>query len=354
MDASTTLAVVAAVSFAAALIVGGAWHVWYALGLARVFAVHDVDPWRAWVPVMNEAELFRLGRVDPVKVALYAVPVVNLYAVFLKVVAAHRINSDAGRGAGSTVLAVLLPPVWAMLFAGARPAVDAPAAPAVAPGRPAPVFAVAPPAPAAPLPAASAPVPPAPAVPPAASASPAAPIPPAAPVAPVAPAAGAPAPALPAPTPPAPAAAVSPPVVPPAPARVASEEPAPLTRRARRGADEDATAIVRAPEGWALTLPDGRAVPIAARTIVLGRNPRVAESGVQYVAVSDEGRTVSKEHARLQWNDQGWTITDLGSTNGVSVVTAEGDERALKPEATAPVVERFVLGDAIVLLRQGA
>ena len=47
--------------------------------------------------------------VDPVKVALLLVPVVNLYALVLKGIAARRLDAAAGRGVGSTVLAVLLP-----------------------------------------------------------------------------------------------------------------------------------------------------------------------------------------------------------------------------------------------------
>ncbi|MCC4909363.1 FHA domain-containing protein [Microbacterium sp. cx-59] len=129
------------------------------------------------------------------------------------------------------------------------------------------------------------------------------------------------------------------------------EEPAPLTRRARRGG-EDATAVVRAPAAWELLLPTGETAPVTARVIVLGRNPSATEPGAQYVAVSDEARTVSKNHARVEWNGASWSITDLGSTNGVAVVDAAGVEQILPAEGTASVTERFVLGDAVVVLRQ--
>ena len=42
----------------AVVIVAAGWHIWYALGLTRVFARHGTDRWRAWVPVLNDAEVF--------------------------------------------------------------------------------------------------------------------------------------------------------------------------------------------------------------------------------------------------------------------------------------------------------
>ncbi|MBZ4488304.1 FHA domain-containing protein [Microbacterium sp. cx-55] len=335
MDDSTVALTIVIVVAVFGVIVAAGWHIWYALGLARVFAQHETDTWRAWVPFMNDAEVLRLGRVDPVKVALFLVPIVNVYALVLKGIAARRLDAEAGRGVGSTVLAVILPPVWAMLAAQTRtPApVAAPveAAPApgvafptpaaaiasVAPPRPAGAIIDAPPAPAQLAPAASTPLAPT-----------ASPLPPA-PPAPVVPAAATP------------------------PARPVEmlEEPAPLTRRARRGG-EDATAVVRAPAAWELLLPTGETAPVTARVIVLGRNPSATEPGAQYVAVSDEARTVSKNHARVEWNGESWSITDLGSTNGVAVVDAAGAEQVLPAEGTASVTERFVLGDAVVVLRQ--
>jgi hypothetical protein len=352
-EGSTALLVVIMIGVAVALIVAAAWHIWYAMGLSRMFAQHDTEPWRAWVPFMNDAEVFRLGRVDPVKVALFLVPVVNLYALVLKGVAARRLDSAAGRGVGSTVLAVLLPPVWAMIAAQTRPVAPA----AVQDREVAPPPGVAFPAP--PVPLGAAPTPPAypgvigtpiPAALPLAAAplgaAPAQQLLPAS--APAAVAAPSPVPAS------APAAAA-----PVAAGRVAAsvvprpeslqEEPAPLTRRARR---DDATAIVRPPAAWDLLLPSGESHAITARTVVLGRNPNPVEPDVQYIAVSDDGRTVSKHHARLEWDGQNWTITDLGSTNGVAVVDAAGVEQTLPAEGTASVVERFVLGDAMIVLRR--
>ncbi|UIN30315.1 FHA domain-containing protein [Microbacterium binotii] len=380
-DSSVVLTVVMVVAVLGGIFAAG-WHVWYAIGLSRVLQERETEPWRAWVPIMNEAELFRLGNVDPVKAALLLVPFVNVYALILKIMAVHRINSEAGRGAGSTVLGVLLPPVWAAVLSGGR-APATPQQPAVAPGRPAPVFAVAPPAqrppaipdavvappvppvaPAAagPAPAASAPAAPAPATSAAAApvaggvgpvrrgatpgvpAAPSAAVPPPPAAAMAAPVAAAPAPAQVAPAAPQ---APSAPQAPVTRSGSVEPEPAPLTRRARRGAEEQGV-----PAGWSLALPSGEVVPVAATSLVLGRNPKATESGVQYVAVADEARTVSKEHARLVWDGSGWTITDLGSTNGVSVLDASGAEQAVSANGSAPVTDRVVLGDAVVELRR--
>ncbi|WP_235038090.1 DUF5684 domain-containing protein, partial [Microbacterium sp. 18062] len=121
-EASTVLVAVISIAALVAVALVAGLHIWYAMGLARVFAGRETETWRAWVPLLNEAEVLRLGRVDPVKAALYLVPVVAVYAIVLKAIAAHRLNVEAGRGAGSTVLAVLLPPVWAMLLGQDRPA----------------------------------------------------------------------------------------------------------------------------------------------------------------------------------------------------------------------------------------
>jgi len=313
-----------------ALAILAAWHVWYALALSRVFVAHDTEPWRAWVPVLNEAELLRLGREDPVKAALFLVPVVNLYAIVLKAIAAARIGRAQDRSGALVALAVVLPPLWATLLAAPRgPRTTATSAPVAAPV-PGVAAGVRPTDPIAPTP----PLPPAPG--PGAGAD-----------------ASAPAPAAP-PAPPAPAPAASSAPSPGTPADAVPAGP-PLTRRAaalRRDGVDDATAIVRAPAGWELVLPAGDTVALTSRVVILGRNPQ-AEDDAQVVPVADTTRTVSKRHARLEWDGRTWTLTDLDSTNGVSV-TVEGSPRMLPPGTPVPVPDGFALGDAAVVLRRSA
>ncbi len=480
MDATSTVAVLVAVAAAVLLLL--VLHVWYAVGLSSVFAARGAETWRAWVPVVNEAEVFRLGGVDPVRAALLLVPGVSVYGLVLKATAANRLGAAVDRGAGTTALAIVLPPLWATLLAAAdRPAADpatadratddraaddrvtvdivtadavelAPADPpsgpiAAIPGAPAPgAFATGAPGSAAGrrrrsslpdaeppripqlpgpvdvLPAGASAVesgPPADAAiasgetgaAPAAdaasgasaaalaveAASVAAPAPADAASTPgdaasipafapadapggrarevgvAAPAASAPAGGQPAPvTPaasarvgaeqsvPAPSSAVSPleRTLPPAPSAgdassATAAQPSPMPPVAPEPIDEEtriAPLRSRRRGEWALTLPDGRALALTARTVVLGRKP-TADDGVQAVAVPDDTRTVSKQHARLDWTVSGWTITDLDSTNGVTLLSDEGSAERLPSGGTAAVTPRFRLGDAVLEVR---
>lgn len=105
-------------------LVGVALYVWYGLALSRLFTKLGADSWRGWVPVLNEMEILSRGGVPAWSVVYYFIPVVNLYGLYLKATAVHRINERLGRGVGFTVLGILLPPVWASLLAwGATPPV---------------------------------------------------------------------------------------------------------------------------------------------------------------------------------------------------------------------------------------
>lgn len=376
MDALSLIAATAGAVLVIALVL----HVWYAIGLSRVLAAHGGEPWRAWVPLVNEAEVFRLGRIDPVRAVLLVVPFVNVYGLVLKARAAHRLGEGSGRGAGTTTLAVLLPPAWAMVLARDPKAPDAaPPAPREIAG----VESVAAEAGEVDGPIAAVPgVPTAPAT--------------ADPAAPVAASAGgrravatsaepfAP-PVLPGPreigagddpdaSSPAPDAVVS--------ASRAEASVAPVAVDAAEGIDgrvsETTDATAERPAGrtdvadpldestqtarprsrrrgdWTLGLPDGEMVSLTSRTVVLGRKPSNADDMTQYVAVVDETRTMSKEHARLDWTVTGWTLTDLDSTNGVTLVHDDGRLERLPGGGTASVPSRFRLGDASLELRPAA
>lgn len=393
MDALSLIAATAGAVLVIALVL----HVWYAIGLSRVLAAHGGEPWRAWVPLVNEAEVFRLGRIDPVRAVLLVVPFVNVYGLVLKARAAHRLGEGSGRGAGTTTLAVLLPPAWAMVLARDPKAPDAaPPAPREIAG----VESVAAEAGEVDGPIAAVPgVPTAPAT--------------ADPAAPVAASAGgrravatsaepfAP-PVLPGPreigagddpdaSSPAPDAVVSasraeasvapaPDAVPPAsragafvaPVAVdtaedvdgrvsettdaTAERPAGRTDVADPLDESTQTARPRSRRrgDWTLGLPDGEMVSLTSRTVVLGRKPSNADDMTQYVAVVDETRTMSKEHARLDWTVTGWTLTDLDSTNGVTLVHDDGRLERLPGGGTASVPSRFRLGDASLELRPAA
>jgi hypothetical protein len=103
------------------LLVGIGIYVWYAVALSRLFPRLGGEAWKGWVPILNEAEILARGGVAAWKVIFFLIPIVQIYGIYLKVIATHRINQQFDRGAGSTVLAILLPPVWASILAAGAP-----------------------------------------------------------------------------------------------------------------------------------------------------------------------------------------------------------------------------------------
>ncbi|MCR2812240.1 DUF5684 domain-containing protein [Microbacterium sp. zg.Y1084] len=287
------------------------------------------------------------------------------------------------RGGGSAVLGILLFPVWASVlgWGSARwvglpsktlqPSLTAPPPPPPSSpftlGAPAAAHAPAPPAGAAPAfvpPAPAAPTAPTAAGTPASFATPAAGRP-ASSVAPAAPGPGANPWAPPAPPSPSPASAPAPAspasdmiaapadrgfgsivaeVPRPAPAPVpAASAPAAVGVHDADDLDERTVLAARRLIGWSLRLPGGETVALTSDAAVLGRNPvaPAEDPGAQVIPVDDATRTVSKTHALLRRDDaDGWTITDLDSTNGVFLA----DESEVT--GTPAVSGTFFLGDA--------
>ncbi|WP_058613653.1 DUF5684 domain-containing protein [Microbacterium testaceum] len=98
-------------------------YVWYALALSAMFAKTGEPSWKAWVPVVNLATILKLGGFSPWLVLLNLVPLFGGIAfVIVFIVAVHRISVGFDRGAGTTVLGVLVQVVWASVlgFGSAR------------------------------------------------------------------------------------------------------------------------------------------------------------------------------------------------------------------------------------------
>ncbi len=92
-------------------------YVWTALALSRVYDKVGVAGWKAWVPVYNAAVFLRLGGLSGWLLLLYLIPLFGQIFVYVAIVtAAHRIGVAFGYGAGMTVLAALLFPVWASIL----------------------------------------------------------------------------------------------------------------------------------------------------------------------------------------------------------------------------------------------
>lgn len=105
-------------------------YLWAAIALGAVFAKLGVERWKAWVPFYNVAVLLGLGGLSGWLVLLLLIPLFGGIFVFVALVtAAHRVNAVFGYGAGMTVLAALLFPVWASVlgFGAARPVHPLPA-----------------------------------------------------------------------------------------------------------------------------------------------------------------------------------------------------------------------------------
>ncbi len=274
---------------AVAVVLGIAIWVWYAIALSRLFPRLGGEGWKGWVPVLNEAEILARGGVPAWGVVFVFIPVVQLYGLYLKIVATHRIGARFRHGAGFTLLAILIPPLWAtLLAAGPDPAPEAAPLPGSGPptggirtrvASPRAVVARDPSGYAIPSSAAE---------PAMIDAVPAA--------------------VAPAPQPPAPAG-----------------------------------------ERWILVLDDGTRIPLAGPTAVLGRAPAGGRED-QVVRIPDATRTLSKTHARLDRDGTGWLLTDLNSTNGARVSGRDGGEGVLVAGVATPVHGRILLGDVGMLI----
>lgn len=318
-----------AVGVVGGTVLGIVLWIWYAAALSKLFPRLGGEGWKGWAPVLNEAEILVRGGKPAWGVVFFFIPVVQLYGLYLKIVATHRINRRFRHGGGFTLLAIVLPPLWATLLASGRDPVQGSGTGAGGSGAPASAIRTRVTSPRAALARDASGY----AIPVAAAADSA--------LIDAVPGGSATVPAqgmpvgsefavaalpvratTPAPSTPAPAPVVPAPAMPP---------------RAQSA------------ERWALVLDDGRRLPLTAASIVLGRNP-VTPPGAQSLRIPDTTRTLSKTHARLDRNGSGWTLTDLNSTNGVQVVSGDGSAAVLAPEAPAEVQGRFLLGEVGMLI----
>lgn len=107
---------------------------------------------------------------------------------------------------------------------------------------------------------------------------------------------------------------------------------------------------------WQLRLPVGSTVALTSDYVILGRRPQEEPEfeSAQLISIADGTRTISKTHAVLALVNGAWTITDLGSTNGVALVDDGGNEHELTPHTPAPLTARFLLGDAELSIEPAA
>ena len=94
-----------------------ALYVWTAIALSAVFRKSGAEGWKAWVPVLNLVILLQLGGLSGWLVLLALIPVLGAVALWVvQIIACYRINVAFDHGAGMTVLAAVLFPVWATVL----------------------------------------------------------------------------------------------------------------------------------------------------------------------------------------------------------------------------------------------
>ncbi len=107
-----------------ALLLSLAFYVWASAALAAVFGKLGERGWKAWVPVYNSFVLFRLGGVAPLWAITLFLPLINIVGFVFSIFAIHSISKQFGKGAGFTVLGVLLMPIWSSILGWGRASVQ--------------------------------------------------------------------------------------------------------------------------------------------------------------------------------------------------------------------------------------
>ena len=94
-----------------------------------------------------------------------------------------------------------------------------------------------------------------------------------------------------------------------------------------------------------LTADDG-AERIVERAVVIGRNPSAPGNEVLFV-LQDDTRSVSKTHLQIDGTGDDITVTDLGSTNGSTILREDGTRENLVPNSPTvlPAGAQLTLGD---------
>lgn len=136
-------------------------------------------------------------------------------------------------------------------------------------------------------------------------------------------------------------------------AQVSAQSGAPTRREGRRrmlatDADDGYAPQARISPFVTLVLDDDQAQQVDT-SLLIGRRPdnRTGEEAHPLFAWTDLSRTLSKSHALVTWSGTLLWVTDLGSANGTTLVTATGERRPLlpgQPTAAAPGW-RVELGD---------
>lgn len=135
-----------------------------------------------------------------------------------------------------------------------------------------------------------------------------------------------------------------------APAQAAPASAAPTAIPAEPDVERPEPTETPAVQRWGLELPDGEVLELVGTDIVAGRKPSSLE-GSETLLLADSTRTVSKSHVRLRLAGGEWTVEDLNSTNGLTLVSPNGQRAQLPAGLTFPATEHMIFGTLEVRLR---
>jgi len=109
------------------------------------------------------------------------------------------------------------------------------------------------------------------------------------------------------------------------------------------------------PSPWVVQFSEGAREPVTGM-LLLGRKPVPNERwpSAKAVALPDTTQTVSQTHALIDVDSTGLWITDLDSTNGVSMVGPDGSELDIAARTrTLVTTSEVYLGDYLIRIDRG-
>ena len=95
------------------VLLGLGLYVFSSIALGKVFVKLGEQAWKAWVPIVNIITLFELGRYPALWVVGLFIPVVDIGALIVFILAVNNVNRRLGHGGGFTLLYLVAFPIWA-------------------------------------------------------------------------------------------------------------------------------------------------------------------------------------------------------------------------------------------------
>lgn len=117
--------------------------------------------------------------------------------------------------------------------------------------------------------------------------------------------------------------------------------------------DLEETRAARAiPRQWRLVLPEDAGTLSVGGATLLGRNPACTAERpeAELLLLMDSAKTLSKTHAMLEIDGEQLWVHDLDSTNGVFVISADGDAIEVTPgtRSLVPANADLELGEYVI------